>query len=425
MLEWMLAPVMRAWAAEVSAGFGTVPRPAGPAQAHSSGADPYRFLLFGNGPVVGWGVTTHELALPGQIAREFTRRTGRGVDAFVQADPALSMRTALDAIRDVPLAGYDAIVVTIGLSDAARLTGASSWRSELRALMIHLSEVSSSDTRIVIAGIQPVSSVPGFGGALSRVADSHAQRLNRISAHVCSDFPKATFFVLPGTPRRGRDRHRTPDDYQGWGQLFAEKLAAALRQRETGDHVEGSPSTPSPVSWRARDARDRPQDEASRQRSLDRLGILNQERDNSLDRIVALARSTFGTAFAAITLIDDDRQVYKSSAGFDGESVPRETAFCNSTIQQSSAMVVADASKDSRFAEHPLITNDAPVRFYAGFPIEAPDGARIGALCVFDPEARDAATVSESQLRDLALMVQREFAKHASRLQLGRGEAKS
>ena len=139
--------------------------------------------------------------------------------------------------------------------------------------------------------------------------------------------------------------------------------------------------------------------------ALGRLEILDTPTEDRFDYIVRMARTMFGTESAAFTLIDADRQWSKAVLGTSQQEIPLEHSFCAFTIQSPAPFVVLDARQDER----PLPTTD--VRFYAGYPVEAPDGTRIGAICAFDSRPRSRVSAAQlSFLRELAFSIQREIA---------------
>ena len=150
-------------------------------------------------------------------------------------------------------------------------------------------------------------------------------------------------------------------------------------------------------------------DDSTRQAALDSLKILNTPPEERFDRITRLAKQLFGVETAAISLIDHDRQWFKSKIGLEPQETLRSVAFCDVTIRESKNFTVPDASQDSRFQNNPLVTGDPNIRFYAGYPLETPSGERVGALCIFDPHPRVFTEAEEVQLRDLALWVQKEM----------------
>ena len=139
--------------------------------------------------------------------------------------------------------------------------------------------------------------------------------------------------------------------------------------------------------------------------ALGGLGILDTPMEDRFDYIVRMVRAMFGTESAAFTLIDAERQWSKAVLGTTQRAIPLEQSFCALTIQSPTPFVVLDARHDER----PLPVTD--VRFYAGYPVEAPDGTRIGAICVFDSRPRLRVTTAQlSFLRELAFSIQREIA---------------
>jgi diguanylate cyclase (GGDEF)-like protein len=151
--------------------------------------------------------------------------------------------------------------------------------------------------------------------------------------------------------------------------------------------------------------------ERQRLAALNALDILDTEYEQRFDRITRLAQRLFGTEIAAVTLVDERRQWFKSRQGPLESEGTREDSFCSQAIKSpNETMVIGDASRDPRFAENPLVTGDPNIRFYAGQPIKAPGGEPIGALCVVDSQPRVAADVDEASLRDLAAMVEDEIA---------------
>ena len=123
--------------------------------------------------------------------------------------------------------------------------------------------------------------------------------------------------------------------------------------------------------------------EASRQRSLDSLAVLDSGAEASFDGLVQAAAAICGTPIALISLVDHDRQWFKANVGLEGVSeTPRAISFCTHAIEQHDLFVVEDAQLDPRFATNPLVTGDPHIRFYAGAPLHLADGAAVGTLCV-------------------------------------------
>jgi len=147
-------------------------------------------------------------------------------------------------------------------------------------------------------------------------------------------------------------------------------------------------------------------DEMARQRALDDMGILDTPPEERFDRVTRLAMQLFGVESAAIELIDHDRQWAKSVAGSAQIEVARSESMSAVTVQSDTALVVPDLLDDARFADK---TVPGLLRFYAGFPLYASGGERIGAFCVYDSSPRPFSNRDAEMLRDLSAWVQQEL----------------
>jgi GAF domain-containing protein len=147
-------------------------------------------------------------------------------------------------------------------------------------------------------------------------------------------------------------------------------------------------------------------DERARQSALDALGVVDSGIDERVDRIARMARDLLGASGASVTFLDHDRQWIKSAVSMSPNDMARADSFCNTTISRSRLFVVEDAARDEVFSGHPWVVGQDHVRFYAGYPLEAPEGARVGALCVVDTKPRQFSRTEAALLRELALRVQ-------------------
>ncbi len=147
-----------------------------------------------------------------------------------------------------------------------------------------------------------------------------------------------------------------------------------------------------------------PERERARLKVLESYQVLDTGNEAIFDAFVALAAELADTPIALVSLIDERRQWFKARHGLDIEEMPREQAFCAYALDDHvTTLEVEDASADDRFKANPLVTSDPGVRFYAGFPLVAPDGSRLGTICVIDRKPR---TLTDGQ-RDALMALSR------------------
>ena len=157
-----------------------------------------------------------------------------------------------------------------------------------------------------------------------------------------------------------------------------------------------------------------PINEAARVAALQKYAILDTEPEEAFDDLVLLASFICDTPIAMISLVDEDRQWFKSKVGVTISETPREIAFCATAIRQPDVFVVPDTLNDERFRNNPLVTSEPNIRFYAGAPLINEDGYALGTICVVDRTPREFGPGQQAALKALSRLVlaQLEFRRN-------------
>lgn len=148
-----------------------------------------------------------------------------------------------------------------------------------------------------------------------------------------------------------------------------------------------------------------PSNEAARLNALYEYEILDTDPEGAFDDITRLAAHICGTPIAVVSLVDADRQWFKSKVGLDVSETPRDVAFCAHAILKPDLFVVPDAQQDVRFSNNPLVTSGPKIRFYAGTPLMTSDNIAVGTLCAIDYVARDLTPEQQDALKILGRQV--------------------
>ena len=158
----------------------------------------------------------------------------------------------------------------------------------------------------------------------------------------------------------------------------------------------------------------KPANEEARVIALDKYAILDTDPEQFFDDLTLLASHVCNTPIALISLVDEDRQWFKSRVGLDASETSRDIAFCSTAILQTDVFVIPDALADERFRDNPLVVSDPHIRFYAGAPLINEDGYALGTLCVVDRAPRELAPEQKEALKALSRLVlaQLEFRRN-------------
>jgi hypothetical protein len=349
-----------------------------------------RVLLIGGAAVQGFGVTSHELAFGGHLARQLSALTGRGADIEIVGNVNLTVQQCTRLVEATDLGRFDAVVMLLGMREAMVLTPRSEWRRDLDALFDTIARAAPSTLTTLIVGIPPLPLLVDLPKLLRHLTGRKVVRLNAQTRASVAGRGGVIFvqFEANADDLAGFAPKKGTNVYETWAGRIVPAMLPVLNAASEGPRAHARV------------------DEADRQHALDELHILDTPRDEQFDSITRVARDLFGVSGAAVTFIDRDRQWIKSAAGIRRNVTPRQDSFCAVTIARDKLFVVEDATADKRFASHPWVTGDEHVRFYAGYPLEAPNGERVGALCIVDTQPRTFTASDASLLRELALRVQ-------------------
>jgi len=389
-----LRPVMKLWYLWWLSRSRHVLSPRDEPTARATARDADTVLIVGNGPAHGWGVSTHDQALVGQLSRASSEATGRPCSVDYVGDEMMSIESARAWIRDTDLGLYDTVVVLVGLNDAVRLTPLDVWERELRLLVSTIARRSHPTARTVLVGVPPVRSAKAFDTLLGSVAEQHGERMNALTELVASE-GSLEYFRLPAGLRRPDSPHGCAESYRRWAQTIAHRIAPTLDRVHQGQLDERLP-------------RHLPQ------RSFEWSGgerLVEQAATGGSDTLKDLAKEAekeFGVDVAVVSMLDGSKLWYAMNTELLPVSIPRELTFCDVTVAADDVVVVEDARKDERFADNPYLDLNHGY-FYAGHPIHSSTGETIGTFCLHDTRPRKASSVSPEKLREFALRAEAEL----------------
>ncbi len=196
-------------------------------QVHAIGPDPDRILLVIDSASISDSPLSQELSLAGSLARQLSRATKRGADIVILADGHLNAGATRDALTDLDLAPFDAVVLFIGTSEAFSLRPVRHWETQLDQLLTDIAAHSLGELHTFVVAVPPVHALIDFPVALTAVTDSHALRMNATSARVCARHPHAS--LIPFDPRASAAFGRNSDEaYLEWASLIAPSLVVLL-----------------------------------------------------------------------------------------------------------------------------------------------------------------------------------------------------
>lgn len=157
-----------------------------------------------------------------------------------------------------------------------------------------------------------------------------------------------------------------------------------------------------------------PECESVRIKTLQALNILDTEAEERFDRFTRLAANMFAVPIALVSLVDTNRQWFKSKQGLSACETGRDISFCGHTINEDQILLVEDATKDERFFDNPLVTAQPDIRFYAGCPLKHPNGQKLGTLCLIDTQPKHFGEDDLETLCELGALAELELVKGVS-----------
>ena len=152
-----------------------------------------------------------------------------------------------------------------------------------------------------------------------------------------------------------------------------------------------------------------PENENSRLDTLLSLKVLDTPPEERFDRLTRMAKQLFDVPIAVVSLVDKDRQWFKSCAGLDVSETPRDISFCGHAILSDELFIVPDTLQDERFVDNPLVLDEPKIRFYAGCPLKSLNGHNLGTFCIIDNKPKNLTEDEIASFKDLAFMAEREL----------------
>jgi phosphoribosyl 1,2-cyclic phosphodiesterase len=372
---------------------------------------------------VGWGHSTVEYAI------DVARASGARRLALFHHDPT---RTD-DAVDEL-------VVAARAHADAIGFAGEVFAAAEGNTVTLESSgteperPASQTATREPALDDLPRSILIGVRDPEIAVALHRAARTEGFHAHDCRDFDETMRVVSEHQPpivvleaRPGRSLDELADQARQIIESYPEGATVAYVTKATPPSDGTRPEITDWLVWPATQSHLRtklrawflrracrwqaaalPSDETERLAALWNLGILDTEPEARFDRYTEVACSTFDVPIALMTIVDAERQWFKSYRGIEIRETPRDESVCAHAILQDDLFIVTDALVDDRFADNPVVTG-AHLRFYAGIPLTLADGHKVGTICIIDSRPRVLNDDEIERLRQLGQIVEAEL----------------
>lgn len=360
--------------------------PPGRTVTRGPGHDPDRVLLLGGGSAVGWGVVSHDLALAGHLARGTSALTERGVDVEVEANPRMSVADAIGLLRPAMISRYDAIVVTLGSRDAQRLIPVARWESDLTQLLDHIADGRAASPGVIIVGAEEQEPVPVAAFA-ARLVRARARDINAATRAIVAG-REGVWFVESGLVSvPGESANLVEVDkatlYERAAVAIIPTLARALEQ---ADH-----RVPLPLN------------EDIRGQAVEFLRARLQHRQERVSQLLETVMHVLHVRSSHLFFVDRDEVFLVAGTGASPTSRARDQTLSNTAIEHRTGLVIPDLAADPEHRTRPEVVGPPHLRFYASYPVESPDGARVAVLTVVDTQPREMSASELGLLRHFAL----------------------
>lgn len=366
--------------------WNNAPRPeSARAVTRGVGHDPDRVLLTGGSSAVAWGVVSHDLGLAGYLARATAAITRRGVDIEVYSYPRLDTPGVQANLTPTTISRYDAIVLTLGGRESFELLPTSTWREQVTELLDHIAASRESPPQVIIVGAEEISPVP-LGPVVNAVAMGRAKAFNAITREIIATRPGVTFVTSGFTPPHAGARGVLDADQSTVYDAAAKAIAPTLAR----------------VLDSAPDRVKRHIDEDARDRAVRDLQARFDPSDPRVPQLLKAITEVLDMAGAALYVVDHAVVRLLVSTLDVSIEVPREESVCANAIEHPGGFVVGDLTQDARFRGIPDVVGKNHLRFYAGYPVESPDGHPVAVLAVVDTTPREFAPADLALLRDYA-----------------------
>lgn len=367
----------------------SLPRPPdGRAVSRGPGHDPDRVLLLGGSSSVGWGVTTHDLALAGHLARTTAAITGRGVDVEVVADTRMSVSDAITALTASTISRYDAIVLTLGSREALQLMPSSQWRAQLLRLLDHIAEGRDHCPSIIVVGAEEREPVPLARFAAAAVRWS-ARRINAVSREIVASRPELRYVASGMVAGPGESPNLVEADKNRLYERAATAIAPTL-----ADLLENATARlPHPIN------------EDGRERAVQHLRTRLDHIDDRIAPLLSTVKHVLHVRSVDLFFVDHDEvRLIEATSGAPNRRA-RDQILSSEAIEHRSGLIIPDLAADERHRTRPEVVGEPFLRFYASHPVESPDGHPVAVLTVVDTEPRDLSASELSLLRHFALRI--------------------